>query len=892
MSIDGNEENGEEIEDDDEEDLEPRLHYELLGANDVKQLFQKSLASSIACHAKFLAIGTHHGQIFVMDHLGNVDYVNLPPYHLHRGHITRLCIDESGSYVASCAGDARVVVHGIGTSEFNQQINLKTVARSIALSPDYARRDSGQRVLIGERNLLMFEKGYLTTKETILFRGSEKDGFITALSWRRSLIAFTNEQGTRVLEKVNDTLITHVLPTHDVDRMRSTRFLPYHCWLDDENLAIGWADTVIVLTMTRNEQTRQRYGEIRYTWQLSMGLSGISHIPKSSNRTIDIDDETIGEPWGELIVFGLKPGEEADESGVDAFCDLASVASMSTSSSPSVPPTVFVAILEPESTNAYELQAEDKIGFTTHSHSMPAHFAMCALPEFDTYFLMGPKEIVTATPNCADDVVQWRRDHGRLEEAWTFALQHIDELTNPDFHPSVIAKLLIESLLEEGRAKYAASLLPEMCKEQKSEWENFVSIFEEAGRLLHLAEALPTQSPQLEPEIYEEVLHTALYHDLKLFRRLVSKWSPDLYRVGALTALTMQRIHEGTKSDAEKSIQPDEEKDLYHALANLYIADRKYDLALKIYFSSKEKYIFNVVKDQLTELMTIDKDQALSLLLNNEMVVNPADVMTKIAREPRLQLAYLKKLFERNEGDEYADQMVSLLAEYDRPQLLPFLRKSKHYHTNRALEICSHRKYDDERVFLLVKSGNRREALNVMVQQQNRLDKAIDLCREHEDDELWSLLVNEVVSSRSPANISQLLATAGTSIDPLGIIEKIPEDLEIPGLRDLLVKILRDYETQVMLQWCCHSATLDDVRGMSDLFYKQANRATHYGQRSVCAICRSKLFLEEKREELQLFGCGHAVHSRCFEEKTRRDSHLGTTPSKDCPVCAEEDGMN
>lgn len=37
--------------------------------------------------------------------------------------------------------------------------------------------------------------------------------------------------------------------------------------------------------------------------------------------------------------------------------------------------------------------------------------------------------------------------------------------------------------------------------------------------------------------------------------------------------------------------------------------------------------------------MVIDKDQALNLLLNNEMAVSPAAVMAKIAREPKLQVS-------------------------------------------------------------------------------------------------------------------------------------------------------------------------------------------------------------------------------------------------------------
>lgn len=45
--------------------------------------------------------------------------------------------------------------------------------------------------------------------------------------------------------------------------------------------------------------------------------------------------------------------------------------------------------------------------------------------------------------------------------------------------------------------------------------------------------------------------------------------------------------------------------------------------------------------------------------------------------------------------------------------------------------------------------------------------------------------------------IRELLNNIGTHIDPLLIINRIPKGMEIPGLRDALVKILHDYYLQV-----------------------------------------------------------------------------------------------
>lgn len=46
--------------------------------------------------------------------------------------------------------------------------------------------------------------------------------------------------------------------------------------------------------------------------------------------------------------------------------------------------------------------------------------------------------------------------------------------------------------------------------------------------------------------------------------------------------------------------------------------------------------------------------------------------------------------------------------------------------------------------------------------------------------------------------ITALLHNVGADIDPIKIISRIEKGLVIPGLRDSLVKILQDYNLQVI----------------------------------------------------------------------------------------------
>lgn len=52
------------------------------------------------------------------------------------------------------------------------------------------------------------------------------------------------------------------------------------------------------------------------------------------------------------------------------------------------------------------------------------------------------------------------------------------------------------------------------------------------------------------------------------------------------------------------------------------------------------------------------------------------------------------------------------------------------------------------------------------------------------------------------AFITGLLNNIGTHVDPILLIHRIKEGMEIPNLRDSLVKILQDYNLQVsVLSW-------------------------------------------------------------------------------------------
>ncbi|KAE9414964.1 hypothetical protein Angca_003599, partial [Angiostrongylus cantonensis] len=847
--------------DEDEIPLEPRFKYERLEGSDAKQMIASQVITAIVAHPKLITVGTQMGYVWIMDHLGHVDHQNVPVIRPHRSAVTRLAVDESGNYVMSCANDCRVTISGIGSSTLNYVLNLSVMPRSIAINPFFSRSTSVPMFVVGERNLILYEKKFFKYKELIIFRGGEEDGFITQSSWKESLIAFTTDRGTRIFDRLSCQLISFIPKSHDVDRIRSSRFPPSHCWLDDSQLAIAWADTITIVVVASSEEARVKQVEIHFTWHLDMFCSGVSCTLDSSGT------------WNGIVVFGLKP--ICDTEDADLFCDTASLVSLESTLSGGGPtPLVQLCLLAPETYSTYRLLSEDRLSLSVKPCCQPYQFALAGLPFCESYFLIGASDLIMATPYCAADTVKWRVENGLFEAAWELARERNAELEDSKWDSRSVGRAMIEHLLCSGKPRQASARVAEVCGESSAEWEWAVGAFERARVCTLIAQVSP-------------VYLRAHRSNLLLLQAMV------VIILGSITGMTLRRIQELVTNQSESNPLPQKDEiRLYHALAHLYVYEGKFDSAIKIYMSLRDQQIFAVidkyqlfehVKDQISELMLINTDLALRLLLDNEDSVPASLVMAKIARQPRLQMAYLTKLLNKNEGAEFADLAVRLYAEYDRKKLMPFLRKNENYHISRALEVCRQKNFIEEMILLLGKSGNHVDALNLMVKKYNQLDKAIEYCKEHDDIDLWERLIDEVI--KTPVHVAHLLNHAGSSVDPLRVIQMIPPTMSVPGLRDALVKILRDYAARVELQRGCHEATRSDVRILLSTYLRLQALSVAVSPRKQCSICGCLAFLglEKRGSELRVFSCGHVAHSLCCLEEERK---MLLEPGA-CAACSE-----
>lgn len=102
--------------------------------------------------------------------------------------------------------------------------------------------------------------------------------------------------------------------------------------------------------------------------------------------------------------------------------------------------------------------------------------------------------------------------------------------------------------------------------------------------------------------------------------------------------------------------------------------------------------------------------------------------------------------------------------------------------------------YYDELIYLYAKTGEVKKALYLIIDRLKNVHKAIDFAKEQDDPELWENLLD--YSMDKPSFIRGLLEQAGTAINPITLVRRIPEGLEIPGLREGLTHMMKEHDIQ------------------------------------------------------------------------------------------------
>jgi len=254
-------------------------------------------------------------------------------------------------------------------------------------------------------------------------------------------------------------------------------------------------------------------------------------------------------------------------------------------------------------------------------------------------------------------------------------------------------------------------------------------------------------------------------------------------------------------------------------------------------------------------------------------------VVSQLSSRGELLHTYLHALFlkDAHAGADFHEQQVSLYAMYDPKLLLPFLRQSMHYPLEKAYAICEQKGLYEEMVFILGRMGNAKQALKLIIKKLEKVGMAVEFVEQQKDEELWEFLITECLGQ--PKFVSELLEHIGAHVDPIKLIRRIPEGMEIENLRDRLVKIISDYNLQTALREGCKEILKADCVHLFERLFTGLRGGHKVDDIVKCATCNAAITNSKPESGIIIFFCQHVYHQRCLKSATPTSSATPTPPS-------------
>ncbi|KAF8339185.1 uncharacterized protein EI90DRAFT_3279515 [Cantharellus anzutake] len=862
-------------EDDSEvEEEEPALKYEIVGGA-VQDILAKDSASALDISQRLMALGTHNGMVHVLDLHGN----KVKSYRPHSATINQLVIDSDGEFIATVSVDGTVVIHALTTPEV-YKFDFKRQMRTISLEPSFSRRNSRSFVCGGMAGKLeLHEKSWLGHRETVLHSG---EGPIWTSSWSGTLIVWANDVDVKIYDTGSAQRVAHIDRPSD-----SPRADLYKCtlqWRDDTTLLIAWADYVKIARVkprTGAAAAKSPYVvEIAAIFHVDCMISGIAPHPSPPGSFIILSyivpDKIINEVTSSREEQRRKAAHRPElriisRAGEEISNDVLALAGY-----------------ELYSCNDYSLRPAF-VGISEGTNPLEGF-----------YVVASPKSVTVVKPRDEVDHVQWLVEHQRFAEA----LSEIQRLEKTGavrgLDATDVGKKYIRHLFQQGEYLLAAQLCPKVFGQDAQSWEEEVFRFLGKGQLQAIIPYIPTSQPQLGRMVYEVILAHYLAQDQEALLRTLKEWPVGIFDIPAVINAVRSELERIPSSPI-----------LMDCMAELYIMNRQPTLALPFFLRRRRPGVFDLIRDH--NLFTAVRDQALllvefdedlerqrrqetgeaeqfgekgrplktsksiSLLVDHVHSIPIARVFQQLQGRPYFLYLYLDALFDKDPllVSEHADRQIPLYAEFAPKRLIDFLRASQYYSLEKAYQVCTIRDMVPEMVYLLGRMGNNKKALNLIIERLGDVNRAIDFAKDQRDNDLWEDLLT--YSETRPAFIRGLLENVGPEIDPIRLIRRIKNGLEIPGLKDALIKILWDFNLQISLMEGCQRILNVDGSGLSERLQTKQVSGFLGGPTQICPICHELLYPSPQLSSLNInpptsqsqplvivFLCRHAVHAHCI----------------------------
>ncbi|WAR58259.1 hypothetical protein PtB15_5B492 [Puccinia triticina] len=899
----------------------------------IDKLFQNDNASAFTTSEKLIGLGTHNGVVYILNH--RIELIKR--FRPHSATIYDIKIEVAEQFVATASMDGKISIVQLAGGNDVFILDLKRPMMAVAMEPLYHKHPNKRQFISGglAGNLTLHEKGWLGNKETVLH---SNEGSIWSAEWKNNLVVWANDTGIRIIDINTHQKLAYI--PRGADEPRADLYRCHFSWSTHEKLLVGWADTIRVVSLEENSSASSIHRGL-----ISTSSTNSSNLSVKVEMVFQVDCIISGicawEAGGSPDIAILAHTSEPEDSEVDAPGNehapsedgtTDSIAPRSSKRRPAQRPELRII-----SYNGEEISS-DALNISSYQRYQPNDYCLCYLlpplqngkkkkMDDESLYVMSPKDLILVELRNRSDHISWMIEHENYEGA----MKEVEEAGLAGAHGyslSEIGQKYLSHLISQGQFQVAATASPSILANDVKAWEDWIFLLIEKGQLDVIIPHVPTEAPRLSKVVYEVILVHLLRRNSQEMLKMIRKWSPELYSIPAVLSASLDRLSRDSGSS----------EILMTCIVELYILNHQPGKAVSYLLRLRKPEVFDLIKEH--SLFTDVQDQALlmikfsdelnrknlnrpdaddegsnqkgeqipstaatqdeqiprdygaaiNLLVQHTYSIPVARVIDQLADHRRYQFMYLDALFEVDPslGTDFGDLHVDLFAEFDRQRLMKFLRASTFYNLEKAYQICQDLNFVPEMVYLLGRMGNNKKALFLIIDRIGDVHRAIEFAKEQNDDDLWEDLLR--YSETRPAFIRGLLDNVGSEIDPIRLIRRIQNGLEIPDLKASIIKILQDFHLQISLIEGCRSIMVSDCRDLSNVYYasqtlgalgdpslrcQKCNRLLTEPSQPIAATDDGTELVAENSIAVMgsalsiMFLCRHSFHSLCvFDSNT------------------------
>lgn len=813
--VDDEDDDEDEDEDEDEGiDSPPILKYSRLSQLP-PNFFNKDPISTSTFSDSVFIFASHSGFI----HITDTKFCTIRTFKAHRASI--LSVYTDGHYFASGSIDGTIVIGSLKDENDIIAYDFKRPIHAVVLDKNYQKTKcfisggTSGKIIYSGKNWL----GQRT--DTVLDNGN---GAVVSLQIVDDILFWMNDSGITAFNLSSRKVVTTI--DKPEDSLRSDLYWPRVSFPESDRLLIAWGNYIWSLRIFK---------------QTSDGSSSI--LPSSAT----ISFRSIQEK--NVKVESLYKMDSLI-SGIVGFKD--DLWMLLTYEPPIMDKDNKTKFGNPDlklfNHSTGEIEFEEEIGLKNISglglndYSLGVHIG-----ENPRYFIMCARDAVIVEELQLEDRLKWFIDNGNYFEAWlmcehlvgplqrlNYGIQHADSLVTvnkwselTDFLPKLL-KFTSKQLVEiDTKSSIRTSLSSsnnedeEYLKEICNQWVTWANIFINTGHIEDLTKIIPTSANlNISADIYDKILEYWIDVNTQKFCELVQSWKSDLYDVKKVESL-IERALEEDSGNSEirrclvdlyvKTFEPNKAVPHMIVLRDYHIVKFLSDYHLIINFFKQLPEIISLrFDDQELNTLPIKKlhkklDDIIDLLIDKRHEILPKDIINLFHSNNLscINYFYLEKLIEVDDylTNPFGGEIVYLYSQYNRPKLLPFLMKNSNYNIDKAIALCEENEFIEELVFLLGKIGENRKALMLIIDKLDDPETAINFAKHQNEKDAWNILLE--YSMDKPEFIKALIECAdelsNLYYDPIIILKKMPNDINVEGLSESIVKFSNNNDLNLLI---------------------------------------------------------------------------------------------